>query len=199
MRRSVSTTYQWTAATAPAAFVLVEGRGYVEHRYHIRDPVDRPITDVLVKGRGSTRTYSPSATPRPRADVLVKGRSGSLHGSVLELAQNKCDMSVTHDVPRGNVSSASSRRRVRASARRRADRVVLGIAAVFGLARRRSYPLRRGSFQRPALLGPDRPPSRAPGTSRGSWSNAEARLNIELTSVTPEVSHANVLVKGRCG
>ena len=40
------------AVDRPTTEVLVKGRGVDKHLAHIRDAVDRPITDVLVEHRG---------------------------------------------------------------------------------------------------------------------------------------------------
>ena len=64
-------------AQAPAE-VLVKGRGFLEHRAHIRDAGGVPRADVLVEDRGIAEhpVHRRDAGGVPRANVLVEGRRG---------------------------------------------------------------------------------------------------------------------------
>ena len=66
------------AVNRPTTDILVKGRGEIEHRVHARNVVDGPTTDVPVKARVILEhlVHVSDAGGVPRADVLVKGRRG---------------------------------------------------------------------------------------------------------------------------
>ena len=58
----------------PAAQILIEGGGVVEHELHVRDATDIPRTDVLIEGPGRVEhaAHVPDAADVPRTDVPVE-------------------------------------------------------------------------------------------------------------------------------
>ena len=93
-----------------AAYVLVEGRGFVEHGVHRRDAGGVPRADVLVEGRRGTRSRPPEGVPLPSNPAAL-----AHHDS----PQHRYDMSVTPDVCRAEmwpyVASAAARSEIHAA------------------------------------------------------------------------------------